>query len=299
MLTIGILGTAKNTGKTTTLNVALKCLSNLKLAVTSIGFDGEDFDFVTGLPKPKIFVEEGCLVVTSAKAAKHSTAKLEFLKSLSFKTPMGEVGLYKVKETGTVVLVGPSSSQDLLTALKEVQEYNVDVFLIDGAVNRMMPFQHVDYVVIATGAAKSTDLEELFLEMKVFVKVFQLPAVKEKPTIRGLVTLQKLLESRDESIVVESPFHLLLSAEPKMLDGVLDTVKISLSRKPKLLCITVNPCYPEKRFDDYKLSKVDLTPLVSKLRTSLGIITVDVEQNENEFCRLLTRVVERNGGVES
>jgi molybdopterin-guanine dinucleotide biosynthesis protein len=56
MLSLGVLGTAKNTGKTTTLNALLKCLSEKLLALTSIGFDGEDLDHITCLPKPNVFV---------------------------------------------------------------------------------------------------------------------------------------------------------------------------------------------------------------------------------------------------
>ncbi|MFN3282700.1 MAG: hypothetical protein ACK40Q_00495, partial [Pseudothermotoga sp.] len=90
MLTIGILGTAKNTGKTTALNSVLKCLNDRRIAVTSIGFDGEDLDHVTGLPKPKVIVDEGTLVVTSVEAARYSTAKLELLENLPLETPMGK-----------------------------------------------------------------------------------------------------------------------------------------------------------------------------------------------------------------
>lgn len=105
MLTIGILGTAKNTGKTTALNSVLKCLNDKKIAITSIGFDGEDLDHVTGLPKPKVVVDEGTLVITSEQAARHSTAKLELIEKLSLRTPMGRICVYRVKELGTAVLV--------------------------------------------------------------------------------------------------------------------------------------------------------------------------------------------------
>ncbi len=291
MLTIGVLGTAKNTGKTTVINSAIKCLPNFKLGITSIGFDGEDLDFVTGLPKPKIIVDEGMIVITSKKAAQHSTAKLELLKNLDLKTPLGVIGIYKVKEIGSVVLVGPNSSHDLIKALKETEEYKIDVFLIDGAANRMIPFQHVNYVVIATGAARSTDLNELLLEARIFVRVLQLPVCNSGRTIPGLVTVEQLKALQDQMIVVESPFHLLLSVDLKMLDKLLDTLKLGVMRKPQLLCVTVNPCYPEKRIDGYALSKVDLTQLTRLLRDQVSIMTIDVEQNETEFCQILQHAI--------
>ncbi len=290
MLTIGILGTAKNTGKTTVLNSALKCLSDLKVGITSIGFDGEDFDFVTGLPKPKVVVDEGTIVLTSKKAAQTSTAKLELLKSLKLKTPMGEIGVYKVKEIGNVALVGPNSSDDLLFALSKLEEYKLDVLLVDGAANRMMPFQHVDYVVIATGAARTTDLRELFLETKVLVNALQLPKGDSKPTVQGFVNVEKLKEYENQRITVESPFHLLVASDVKVLDDLLSRLKIHVLRRPNLLCVAVNPCYPERRVEGYALSEIDLTTLTNALRSQIGIITVDVEHDETEFCQILQRL---------
>ena len=63
---LGIAGTAKNTGKTTTTNAILACLRKRGIAVflTSIGYDGENLDNVTGLPKPKIPVEPGDIIAT-------------------------------------------------------------------------------------------------------------------------------------------------------------------------------------------------------------------------------------------
>ena len=58
---VGIAGTAKNTGKTTALNALLRAAHEhgTLVGVTSIGYDGESIDTVTGLPKPSIFLEAG------------------------------------------------------------------------------------------------------------------------------------------------------------------------------------------------------------------------------------------------
>ena len=64
---IGILGTAKNTGKTTTFNFLLEWsnLESIKVGLTSIGYDGEDIDNITGLPKPRIFVQKDNTIATA------------------------------------------------------------------------------------------------------------------------------------------------------------------------------------------------------------------------------------------
>ena len=58
---LGILGTSKNTGKTTTTSALLEIANNknLSVGITSIGYDGEDIDNITGLPKPRIFAKRG------------------------------------------------------------------------------------------------------------------------------------------------------------------------------------------------------------------------------------------------
>lgn len=289
MLTIGILGTAKNTGKTTALNSVLKCLNDKRIAVTSIGFDGEDLDHVTGLPKPKVIVDEGTLVVTSVEAARYSTAKLELLENLPLETPMGKICLYRVKELGTVVLVGPNSSDDLFDVVKKLRSYELDFLVVDGAINRMVPFQYVDYVIIATGAARTTDLVELVMEVKLMVKAFLLPKAdgEERMTLSGVVSIEKLQLYADKPLLVDSPIHLILADSYKKLEQLLGKMNIAVKRKPKLLCVTVNPCYPQRRVEGYQLSKIDISHAVKVLRKEVDVACIDVNKEENILCEVL------------
>ena len=51
---ISIIGSSKNVSKTTSLNHIIKLLKNkYTIGVTSIGRDGEPYDAITELPKPK------------------------------------------------------------------------------------------------------------------------------------------------------------------------------------------------------------------------------------------------------
>jgi uncharacterized NAD-dependent epimerase/dehydratase family protein len=74
--TLGIAGTAKNTGKTTTLQAVVRAIrrSGTGVYLTSIGYDGEEVDTVTGLPKPKVVVEEGDMVATALSFLRSSPA---------------------------------------------------------------------------------------------------------------------------------------------------------------------------------------------------------------------------------
>jgi molybdopterin-guanine dinucleotide biosynthesis protein len=75
---LGIAGTAKNTGKTTATAAIIQELRTRGVGfyLTSIGYDGENIDNVTGLPKPKLRVEPGDVVATAERCLAVSTAKL-------------------------------------------------------------------------------------------------------------------------------------------------------------------------------------------------------------------------------
>lgn len=298
MLSLGVFGTAKNTGKTTVLNAVLKCLWGFGgLAITSIGFDGEDLDHVTGLPKPKVVVDEGVLVITSKDVVWRSTAKLNLLSELKVETPFGPLGIYRVRGSGRVPLVGPNSSEALLQVKDALKDYNPNLLLVDGAINRMVPFQHVDYIILATGASRSTDVRELLLEVKAIFKALSLPKGElgcSATFLPGAVDLKSLREYKGKEIVVESPFHLLLVGDYGALLSLLDEVKVSVLRKPELLCVTLNPSYPERRVEGFRLAMVDLSSLKEVLARELEVSCIDVLREEDEFFKILeSRVIKR------
>ncbi len=294
MLSLGVLGTAKNTGKTTTLNALLTCLSKKLLALTSIGFDGEDLDHITGLPKPKVLVEEGSFVVTSEEAAKHSTARLHLLRRFDIRTALGSICLYRVRGSGTVVLVGPYSSEDLLTIKEVLEKDMVEVFLIDGAINRIVPFQHSNFVILAVGASRSTNLDFLLSETRVIVKALRLPIDgRDRRIVEGLVSLEKLSSLRGEHILVESPMHILLTDELTKLEQLLNETDVAVMRKPELLCVTVNPCYPERRMEGYSLARIDLSELSKAIERELDVPCLNVTQEEERLCKIVEEKIDR------
>ena len=101
---IGIAGTAKNTGKTTTTISLLRILNNkgIKAGLTSIGYDGESIDNITGLTKPKIVVNRGMLVAISLQCQNLGTAGIEVLESLNISTSLGKI------ICGTIIKEGSS-----------------------------------------------------------------------------------------------------------------------------------------------------------------------------------------------
>ena len=89
---LSIIGMEKNTGKTECLNYILKRLSqcDTKIAVTSIGIDGESKDQVKGTHKPEIFLDEGVIFSTDQKHFLSKSLVAELLEITKERSSMGE-----------------------------------------------------------------------------------------------------------------------------------------------------------------------------------------------------------------
>lgn len=189
ILTIGVVGTAKNTGKTTTLVALLSAAAErgLRPAVTSIGFDGESQDHITGLPKPRVDVTAGTLVATAERVLPEGTADLEPLCRTGVESPLGEVLIGRATAAGRVVLAGPATGTGLRRVLQALAPLEPDLCLVDGAFGRMAPMVETDGLILATGAARSQDLATLVAETRALVWFFRRPVLPPSslPTVRA------------------------------------------------------------------------------------------------------------------
>ena len=175
MRVLGIAGTAKNTGKTTTLLEVLGYLSSLgrRVFVTSIGYDGEDFDNITGLPKPRVFIPEGTLVATALPLIQASSVKFTDLQDTGVRCALGRVFVGRASAGGKVVLAGPTSTRDLLSVMKFAPK--MCTVLLDGAFSRLSPMVVAGALILATGAARSPDSHRLAREVEIIGKIMSLP----------------------------------------------------------------------------------------------------------------------------
>jgi hypothetical protein len=171
---LGIAGTAKNTGKTTTLSALLEegRRRGILPALTGIGYDGEERDTVTSLPKPRIHVYPGMIATTSERCVHVSTARGEILSRTGFRTPLGEVLILKITQPGLLVVAGPNKTADLNDVCASMAESGAGVVLVDGSLNRIAPFAVAHAVIFATGAARSTDVEVVRREVIAIETIF-------------------------------------------------------------------------------------------------------------------------------
>jgi len=285
MLVLGIAGTAKNTGKTTTTVSIVNYLTNpSRLAVTSIGYDGESKDNVTGLPKPRLNVPAGVIIVTAESCLEAGSARIEMLEKTDIGTPLGKLVIGRVRTPGLVVLAGPNNESALKVFITKLPQWGVNLLLVDGALGRLAPMSATDGLVLATGAARTRDLDRLAKETAAFAALLDIPSVQNlvEPVLElgsllvekqgeqfaekaigystveftGVVDVKPLiiflekLGSRRPDLVLRDPVKLLLSQDPVEMAEVLNTFikgggRIMVRQQLPLKVITVNPFFPD------------------------------------------------------
>ncbi|QEE14740.1 hypothetical protein DSAG12_00555 [Promethearchaeum syntrophicum] len=183
---ISIIGTAKNVGKTTTLNYMINIAKNkYNLGLTSIGRDGESKDAIFSTPKPRIYVEKGTIIATAKQCISNTDITKEILVATDFKTPLGEILIIRALSDGFVELAGPSKNSELLEIKNILFSFNCDFVIIDGAVNRKSYASPIvtDATILATGAAFSPDIDRVVHHTSHLVNLLSLEGEKNSQII--------------------------------------------------------------------------------------------------------------------
>ena len=197
---ISIIGLAKNVSKTTTLNHIIKNLKGHKLGLTSIGRDGEKYDVITNLPKPRIFIEKGTYVATARQSLENSEIKAEIVKKTGIETPMGEVLIAKAIIPGLIELAGPSINHQLSIVCKNLKDLGCDIILVDGAFDRRAYATPLisDATILSTGAAVSEDINNV---IDLTVHTVELLTLESETDKLILKLARKILESNKVGII--------------------------------------------------------------------------------------------------
>ncbi len=236
MQTISFAGTAKNTGKTTTaLHMVERCHARgLRLALTSIGYDGEIKDNVTGLPKPRYVLQPGDWVATAEKCLKNGTAGYRVHHMSSIFTVLGRIVFVEITSPGLVVLAGPNRRTDLEQVLADFQHIGVDWVLVDGALNRLAPMICTGGLVLSTGAAFTENIPTLAEHARALCAMFQFPLSSLPP-----VEFITLCSPRSEQDTTLESGSLLSEAAFQALETAVDT-------SPTHRILIPNACHPAR-----------------------------------------------------
>ena len=104
---VTVIGLCKNAGKTTAMRRLMAELGEERLALTSVGRDGERTDLVTGTEKPDLYLKAGDLFATAQGMLTLCDATLEVVDLTDVMTPLGPVAIFRTLSDGYVQLAGP------------------------------------------------------------------------------------------------------------------------------------------------------------------------------------------------
>lgn len=176
---VSVIGMGKNTGKTFSFNQLLMEAGQLgiKVAMTTIGFDGEEQDSLFHHDKPRIILRPGQIVANARSLILESGLDYEILGSTDIMTPLGEVILARALSAGKTILAGPSKGHDLALVKKQLQQLGIDLFLVDGAIDRRSLSAPIiaDTTILAVGAEVSWDIPLLLEKLKFQLAILTLP----------------------------------------------------------------------------------------------------------------------------
>lgn len=214
-LTLGVAGTAKNTGKTTATILLLNHFNLLgtKIGLTSIGYDGESVDNVTGLPKPRLFVQKGLLIVTAERCLEVSSAKLRVIEKLPIQSPLGKLVCAVVEKEGLAVIAGPNQSRHVQAVRTLLYQKGAELIIVDGALNRMAPMVETDGFIMATGASYKTDINEIAKDAHYLTEICNCPTVSNEFIQKGLHAQEPTVVWDDNGKILASSSKSLLTVE--------------------------------------------------------------------------------------
>ena len=197
---LSIVGLEKNTGKTECLKYVLERLplSHKRVAVTSIGIDGESVDQVTRTQKPEIVLREGMYFGTSEMHYRQRKLLSELIDVSDESTSLGRVVTARALTPGKILLSGPSSGSGLRRWIAHTQQHGIDLVIIDGALSRLSSASPAisQSMILATGAAYSANLTTLVQKTKHVVDLVNLPLTSEA-NLTALTPLEKGVWSID------------------------------------------------------------------------------------------------------
>lgn len=238
---LSIVGLEKNTGKTETLNYVLNRLQTTaaRIALTSIGVDGEQTDIVTRTQKPEIIVYEGMVFVTSEKHYSERKLISEILDVSETRTALGRLITARAKSSGKVILSGPSDTAGIKKLIDEMDDFGIQTTIVDGALSRLSLASPAitEAMILATGAALSANIPQLVRETRFVQQLIELPTVNEKlaEKLQSLKHGMWAIDADDEIHDLEIPSVFLLDKREKDIFRFGTRIFVSGAASDKLL----------------------------------------------------------------
>jgi hypothetical protein len=191
---LSVVGLQKNTGKTECLKYVLARLplERKRVAVTSIGIDGETTDQVTRTQKPEIVLRQGMYFGTSEAHYRQRRLVSELIDVSDESTSLGRVVTARALTQGKILLSGPSSTLGLKRWMSDVRRHHIDLAIVDGALSRLSLASPAvsQSMILATGAAFSINMSHLVQRTAFVVDLINI-GVTGKRNLKLLTPLDK------------------------------------------------------------------------------------------------------------
>lgn len=176
---VAVVGLAKNCGKTTVVNHLIRDWTRRdeRLGITSIGRDGEQVDVVTRLPKPRVLLGPGVLAVTADGSLAESPVPARVLLRTGMPTALGELVLVETQGTGPIELSGPSTVEQMRSAISLLGKAGAQRVIVDGALDRLCcgAPSVCGAMVLSAGAVLGGTVESVAAKVGRQIALFGLP----------------------------------------------------------------------------------------------------------------------------
>lgn len=212
---LSVVGLEKNTGKTECLNYILRRLehSGRRLALTSIGVDGEKTDRVTGTAKPETDLYNEVIFITSEKHYRQKSIHSEILDISTRSTALGRLVTARALSRGKVMFSGPADTLWLKDVINQMKQYNVELTMVDGAISRLSPGSPAvtESMILNTGAAVSANINRLISHTKFVYDLIRIPEMlfDQKNISNDLESGNDKLKLRDKLLSLYSGVYAL------------------------------------------------------------------------------------------
>lgn len=250
-----VVGTGKNVGKTVTARAAYEAAyaTGGRVAITSVGRDGESVDAGDARPKPRLYLRPGTAVATARDVLPRSPAAV-MLDYSSLQTAAGPMVYVRVVHPAFYELVGPPTASGVREAIDALRS-QADFTIVDGAIDRVAALAGGSgAIVVAGGAAGAGTMHEAVEAMRALVErlaVARYDARAEVVRIEGALTASlaaRLIAAREtRQIVVGDPTQIALS--PKAALHAFTHLRIRCERPLRPIAATIASISPERSFE--------------------------------------------------
>lgn len=250
---IAFLGLAKNVGKTTALVSVLEefARNGIVAGATSAGRDGEDFDAITGEPKPRFRLWPGQLAASASSTFASIPLRSTLLDALPFETRFGAIEIRRIEEEGEIEMIGPSTASQMAQTCRRLAAHGSRIVLLDGALGRraFASARVADGIVLSVGLSAGSAAPAALEAARRAADLLSLRVPAPSKLLRkidGALT-DSLLENEPpgegETLLVDDFASIFLSSESRR---ALEEKRVVLAvrRAVRLLAATANPTGP-------------------------------------------------------